>query len=249
MNEELDVSKVECPKDFQPDPPNPPSLRFVQPKHEVVYTSDGFRVSEEGFMNFVKEKKTSPAIALGALMAKQILNAVPESESPVVFALATNLREHVGLEKTLTNCIDAVSISLSRQDLQQENYMETLRAILKRRNSSDYVRYNLCNSGTLSLEEQIALSPTFVISYTGKVGGAKLDFVEKNNIYRMTSMIPILDMKAQDGWFNVNVTQDNLSNPLTDMLKNAFREIGLEIFEETKTVVMPENGRVAIEQR
>jgi hypothetical protein len=248
MNEELDVSKIECPKDFQLDPPNPRSLQYVQPKHEVVYTSDGFRISEEGFMNFVKEKKTSPAIALGALLAKQILNAMPESKAPVVFALATNLREHVGLEKTLTNCIDAISIPLSRQDLQQENYMETLRATLKRRNSSDYVRYNLCNSGTLSVEEQIAMSPTFCISYTGKVGDTKLDFVEKNNIYRMISRIPMLDMKAQNGWFNVNVTQDNLNNPLTDMLKNAFHEIGLEIYEETKTMVTPENGRITIKQ-
>ena len=33
-----------------------------------------------------------------------------------------------------------------------KNHMETLRAILKRRNSSEYVRYKLCNSGTLSVE-------------------------------------------------------------------------------------------------
>ena len=248
MNEELDVSKIECPKDFQLDPPNPPSLRYVQPKHEIVYTSDGFRISEEGFMSFVKENKTSPTVALGALMAKQILNAMPESDSPVVFDLATNLREHVGLEKTLTNCIDSVSISISREDLKQKNHMETLRATLKRRNSSEYVRYKLCNSGTLSVEELMAMCPTFAVSYTGKVGGAKLNFVEKNNIYRMVSAMPIIDMKAQNGWFNVNVTQDNFNNPLTDMLKNAFREIGLEIYEETKTMVTPENGRITIKQ-
>ena len=126
--------------------------------------------------------------------------------------------------------------------------METLRAILKRRNSSEYVRYKLCNSGTLSVEELMAMCPTFAVSYTGKVGGAKLNFVEKNNIYRMVSAMPIIDMKAQNGWFNVNVTQDNFNNPLTDMLKNAFREIGLEIYEETKTMVTPENGRITIKQ-
>ena len=202
----------------------------------MLGTNDLNHTDAEGYYHGIK------------LLAKQILNAMPESEAPVVFALATNLREHVGLEKTLTNCIDAISIPLSRQDLQQENYMETLRATLKRRNSSDYVRYNLCNSGTLSIEEQIAMSPTFCISYTGKVGDTKLDFVEKNNIYRMISRIPMLDMKAQNGWFNVNVTQDNLNNPLTDMLKNAFHEIGLEVHEETKTIVTPENGRITIKQ-
>ena len=94
----------------------------------------------------------------------------------------------------------------------------------------------------------MAMCPTFAVSYTGKVGGAKLNFVEKNNIYRMVSAMPIIDMKAQNGWFNVNVTQDNFNNPLTDMLKNAFREIGLEIYEETKTMVTPENGRITIKQ-
>lgn len=33
------------------------------------------------------------------------------------------------------------------------------------------------------------------------------------------------------------------------MLKNAFREIGPEIYEETKTILTPKNGILTIEQR
>ena len=58
----------------------------------------------------------------------------------------------------------------------------------------------------------------------------------------------IIEMKAQNGWFNISIANDNPNNPLTNMLKNAFREIGLEVHEETKTIVTPENGRITIEQ-
>ena len=61
--------------------------------------------------------------------------------------------------------------------------------------------------------------------------------------------INIIDMKSIDGRFNICVSGDNSKDPVTDMLKTAFREIGLEIFEETKTILTPENGMVTIEQR
>ena len=75
-----------------------------------------------------------------------------------------------------------------------------------------------------------------------------IDIVEKNNIYRMVRIRNIIEMKAQNGWFNISIANDNPNNPLTDMLKTAFREIGLEIYEETKTMVTPENGRITIKQ-
>lgn len=249
MNEEIDISKLEYPKEFELDPPLSGGISCPQPKHDTIFTTDGFRVSEEGFMNFVKEKKTSPAIALGAIMAKQILNVLPESEAPVIFAIMNNLRIHVGLEKTLTNCINSTDLSLSRQDLQQEDYLETMRATFKRRTTTDYVRYALCCGPEETIESTLVKNTAFGVSYTGKVDGTDYGIVGKNNIYRMVNFMPLIDMKAQDGWFNVSVTYDNFNNPLTDMLKNAFREVGLEIFEETKVVVIPKDGRLSIERR
>ena len=35
---------------------------------------------------------------------------------------------------------------------------------------------------------------------------------------------------------NISVFGDNSNDPVTDMLKNAFREIGLEVYEEVMTV-------------
>lgn len=248
MNEEMDITKLNYPKDFQPDPPLVRGASYPVGEYEPVFTTDSFRISEEGFMKFVKEKKTSPAVALGALMARQILNAIPENDLPVNFDVFSNLREHVGLEKTMTNCVNSTFLSLSREDMKQENYLETLRTTLKRRNSSDYVRYALCELDRDLIRNHMLLNTAFCISYTGKAEGGNLGFVEKMNIYRMVNMDVLIDMKAQNGYFNVSIANDNPNNPLTDMLKTAFREIGLEIYEETKTMVTPENGRITIKQ-
>lgn len=246
MNEEIDISKLDYPKDFQPDPPLVPGVKYPVGKYESAFITDSFRVNEDDFMRFVKEKKTSPSVALGALMAKQILNAMPENDLPVNFDIVSNLRQHVGLEKTMTNCVNSTFLSLSREDMKQENYMETMRATLKRRNSPDYVRYVLREMGSDIPRNHMLLNPAFCISYTGKADSSNSDIVEKNNIYRMVRIRNIIEMKAQNGWFNISIANDNPNNPLTDMLKNAFREIGLEIYEETKTMVTPENGTVTI---
>ena len=148
----------------------------------------------------------------------------------------------------MTNCVNSTFLSLSREDMKQENYMETMRATLKRRNSPDYVRYVLREMGSDIPRNHMLLNPAFCISYTGKADSSNSDIVEKNNIYRMVRIRNIIEMKAQNGWFNISIANDNPNNPLTNMLKNAFREIGLEIYEETKTIVTPENGRITIKQ-
>ena len=248
MNEELDITKLDYPKDFQPDPPAPSCMVYRQPAHDNCYTTDSFCISEDAFMQYVKFKKTSPAIALCALMTKQFLDSTQESDAVANCNIISNIRSLVGIEKTLTNCVNSTLLSVTRADTEKENFMESLRECFKRRSSSDYVFYTLHAAANKELKNRMSSGSLFTVSYTGKVEKSDRSLVKQSNIYRFVNYFNIIDMKSVEGRFNISVSGDNRSNPITDMLKNAFREIGLEIYEETKTMVTPENGMVTIEK-
>ena len=126
--------------------------------------------------------------------------------------------------------------------------MESLRECFKRRSSSDYVFYTLHAAANKELKNRMSSGSLFTVSYTGKAEKSDHSLVKQSSIYRFVNYFNIIDMKSVEGRFNISVSSDNRSNPITDMLKNAFREIGLEIYEETKTMVTPENGRITIKQ-
>lgn len=249
MNQEIDVNKLDYIELSKSDITIPKGMDYKQEPHEICYTTDNFLVNEEKFIGYVKERKASPTVAVGALLAKQLLDSDPEGDKPVNFDIPCNIRKHVGLENSFTNCVSSIYLSVTRDDIQKENHMEELSKCLKHRASRDYTLYTLRKIGTgrESYLYRVHINPQFSISYLGNKDIDNLHFIKKFNLYRFMAGAVIIDMNVQNGCFHFSVSGDNRDNPIAELLKNAFREIGLEIYDECKVVLTPGNGKTIIE--
>lgn len=201
-------------------------MNFNQPEHETCYTTDIFRINEEQFMKYVKENKTSPAVAFSVILAKEMLETQPQNNLPIVFMLPCNIRNLIGLDKTLVNCLSGVFLSLSKEDIKTDNYLETLKNKLRAMASQNQIRYEISQSPTFYYKKYINSNLQFVLSYTGKVSDHVTEFVTKWNTYRLVGRGTTVDVKTEDGWFNIGVSSNNYNNQLTDLLKKGLKEIG-----------------------
>lgn len=246
MNQEYEAADLSYPNEYIPEEPVLRGMNFNQPEHETCYTTDIFRINEEQFMKYVKENKTSPAVAFSAILAKEMLETQPQNNLPIVFMLPCNIRNLIGLDKTLVNCLSGVFLSLSKEDIKTDNYLETLKNKLRAMASQNQIRYEISQSPTFYYKKYINSNLQFVLSYTGKVSDHVTEFVTKCNTYRFVGRGTTVDVKTEDGWFNIGVSSNNYNNPLTDLLKKGLKEIGQEIAHEQKIVLRANEGRLEI---